>query len=115
MTARIWVIAEAIRRGVSYEEIHDITKIDLWFIDKIAILVEMEQALKTEELTAELLKEAKRIEFPDNVIARLTGKTEEEIKQMRYANGIVAALQDGRYLCSRVRSSDTILLFCIWK
>lgn len=88
---RIWLIAEAIRKDISYEEIHAITKIDLWFIDKIAILVEMEQALKTQELTAELLKEAKRVEFPDNVIARLTGKTEEEIRDMRYANGITAA------------------------
>ncbi len=88
---RIWLIAEAIRKGISYEEIHAITKIDLWFIDKIAILVEMEQALKTQELTAELLKEAKRVEFPDNVIARLTGRTEEEIRDMRYANGITAA------------------------
>ena len=88
---RIWVIAEALRRGISYEVIHDITKIDIWFIDKLAILVEMENALKNEELTPELLKEAKRIEFPDNVIARLTGKTEEEIKEMRYANGITAA------------------------
>ena len=88
---RIWVIAEAIRKGISYEEIHEITKIDIWFIDKIAILVEMEQALKTQELTVELLKEAKRIEFPDPVIAGLTGRTEEEIKEMRYANGITAA------------------------
>jgi len=88
---RIWVIAEAIRKGISYEEIHEITKIDIWFIDKIAILVEMEQALKTQELTVELLKEAKRIEFPDSVIAGLTGRTEEEIKEMRYANGITAA------------------------
>ena len=88
---RIWVIAEALRRGVSYDHIYDITKIDRWFIDKIAILVEMEKRLQNEELTVELLKEAKRIEFPDNVIARLTGKTEEEIKEMRYANGIVAA------------------------
>ena len=88
---RIWLIAEAIRKGISYEEIHAITKIDIWFIDKIAILVEMEQALKTQELTVDLLKEAKRIEFPDNVIARLTGKTEAEIKEMRYANGITAA------------------------
>ena len=88
---RIWVIAEALRRGVSYDHIYEITKIDRWFIDKLAILVEMEQRLKSEELTVELLKEAKRIEFPDNVIAELTGKTEEEIKQMRYANGIVAA------------------------
>ena len=88
---RIWVIAEALRRGVSYDHIYEITKIDRWFIDKLAIITEMEQRLKTEELTVELLKEAKRIEFPDNVIAELTGKTEEEIKQMRYANGIVAA------------------------
>ena len=88
---RIWVIAEALRRGVSYDRIHEITMIDHWFIDKLAILVEMEQRLAKEELTVELLKEAKRIEFPDNVIARLTGKTEEEIRHMRYANGIVAA------------------------
>nr|WP_318684359.1 carbamoyl-phosphate synthase large subunit [uncultured Acetatifactor sp.] len=87
---RIYVIAEAIRKGVSYDEIHDITMIDLWFIDKIAVLVEMEQALKKGPLTAELLREAKRIEFPDNVIARLTGMTEEKIKKMRYENGICA-------------------------
>ncbi len=90
---RIWVIAEAIRRGISYEEIHDITKIDVWFIDKLAILVEMEQALQSQPLTVDLLREAKRIEFPDNVIARLTGRTEQEIKEMRYANGIVAAFK----------------------
>ena len=88
---RIWVIAEALRREMSYDTIHEITKIDKWFIDKLAILTEMEQALKTQELTVELLKEAKRIEFPDNVIARLTGRSEEEIKNMRYANGITAA------------------------
>ena len=88
---RIWVIAEALRRGMDYDVIHDITKIDKWFIDKLAILVEMEQKLKSESLTVELLKEAKRIEFPDKVIAELTGKTETEIHDMRYANGIVAA------------------------
>lgn len=88
---RIWVIAEALRRGVKYEHIHEITKIDLWFIDKIAILVEMENRLKTEELTVDLLKEAKRIEFPDNVISQLTDIDEDDIKKMRYDNGIVAA------------------------
>ena len=89
---RIYCIAEALRRGVSYEKIHDITQIDIWFIDKIKILVEMEQRLANEELTVELLKEAKRIEFPDNVIADLNGKmTEEEVRKMRYDNGIVAA------------------------
>ena len=88
---RIWVITEALRRGVKYEHIHEITKIDLWFIDKIAILVEMENRLKTEELTVDLLKEAKRIEFPDNVISQLTDIDEADIKKMRYDNGIVAA------------------------
>lgn len=88
---RIWVIAEALRRGVSYDHIHDITMIDKWFIDKLAIIVEMENALKNEPLTVELLRAAKRIEFPDTVISRLTGKTQEEIKQMRYDNNIVAA------------------------
>ena len=90
---RIWVIAEALRRGVSYDKIHEITKIDRWFIDKLAILVEMENQLKNEPLTVELLKEAKRIEFPDSVIAKLTGKTEKEIHDMRYENGIVAAFK----------------------
>ena len=88
---RIWVIAEALRRGISYEEIHAITKIDLWFIDKLAILVEMEDQLKKGPLTPELLKEVKRIEFPDNVISRLTGVSQEEIKSMRHANNIRAA------------------------
>ncbi len=90
---RIWVIAEALRKGISYEEIHEITMIDQWFIDKIAILVEMEKRLETEDLTVELLKEAKRIEFPDHVIAQLTGKTETEIRTLRYENGITAAFK----------------------
>ena len=88
---RIWRIAEAVRRGIDYDTIFKMTKIDRWFIDKIAIIVEMENALKNEELTPELLREAKRIEFPDNVIARLTGKSEREIHDMRHENGIVAA------------------------
>ena len=90
---RIYVIAEAIRRGVTYETIHDITKIDVWFIDKLAILVEMENALKTQPLTKELLLEAKRIEFPDNVIAKLTGKTAKDIKALRNEYGIHAAFK----------------------
>ncbi len=88
---RIYVIAQALRKGIDYDTIHEITMIDHWFIDKIAILVEMEQALKTGPLTLSLLKEAKRMEFPDSVISRLTGIGEEEIKKMRYDNEIVAA------------------------
>ncbi len=88
---RIYVIAEALRKGMSYDKIHEITMIDNWFIDKLAILTEMESRLEKEELTVELLGEAKRLEFPDNVISRLTGRPEAEIKRLRYDNGIVAA------------------------
>ena len=88
---RIWKIAEAIRKGIPQDTIYEITKIDRWFIDKIAVIVEMEKALETEELTGELLLEAKRMEFPDNVIARMTGKTEDQIKAMREECGIKAA------------------------
>ncbi|MCB8597572.1 carbamoyl-phosphate synthase large subunit [Oliverpabstia sp. DFI.9.49] len=88
---RIWRIAQAIRIGISQEEIHEITKIDLWFIDKIVILTEMEYALKTRELDEDLLREAKRMEFPDYVIAKLNGKTEETVKEMRKTYGITAA------------------------
>lgn len=90
---RIYVIAEALRKGIDYDTVYEITGVDRWFIDKIAILVEMEHALETQPLTAALLKEAKRMEFPDNVIARLTGRSEEEIKKMRYDNNIVAAFK----------------------
>ncbi|RKI93200.1 carbamoyl-phosphate synthase large subunit [Parablautia intestinalis] len=87
---RIYVIAQALRKGMDYDTIHNITMIDHWFIDKLAVLVEMEKALKQGPLTVDLLKEAKRIEFPDSVISSLTGIAEEEIKKMRYDNGIVA-------------------------
>lgn len=88
---RIWKIAEAIRKGIPQDSIYDITKIDRWFIDKIAVIVEMEDALQHQELNEELLLEAKRMEFPDNVIARMTGRSEEEIKAMRQEYGIKAA------------------------
>ena len=93
---RIYLIAEILRRGIaSYDEIHEVTKIDKWFIDKLAILVEMEKKIKESKgnLDKELLKEAKRLEFPDNVIARWTGKTEEEIKNLRYEYGTTAAFK----------------------
>ncbi len=88
---RIFKIAEAIRQGIGYDEIHDISKIDKWFIDKIAVLVEMETRLKSEPLTVRLLKEAKRMEFTDKTIAALTGREESVICSMRYENGITAA------------------------
>ena len=88
---RIFAVAESLRKGITEQEIHEITKIDVWFIDKIKHLVEMEERIKTEELTVDLLKQAKRLQFPDRVIAELTGKTEKEIHQMRKENNIVSA------------------------
>ncbi len=88
---RLFVIAEAIRRGIPYEEIHEITKIDYWFIDKIAILVEVEKELATKPLDADLLANSKRLGYPDRVISELTGKSVAEIKEMRKENGIIAA------------------------
>lgn len=90
---RIYVIAEALRKGIDYDTIYDITRIDRWFIDKIAVLVEMEHALETKPLTLELLKEAKRLEFPDSVIARLAGMEESKVKQMRYTNHVTASFK----------------------
>ena len=90
---RIFAVAEALRQGITEEEIHKITKIDLWFIDKIKHLVEIENRLKSEELTPELLKAAKRVEFPDRVIADLTGKDKNEIHDYRLKNNITAAFK----------------------
>ena len=90
---RIWKIAEGLRRGIEPAVMHDITKIDRWFIDKLQIIVEMENSLKKGPLTEELLREAKRIEFPDNVIGELTGHTEREIKELRDKYNIHAAFK----------------------
>ena len=90
---RIFLIAEAIRRGITPEYIYKVTKIDEWFIDKIDRLVKCELRLKNEELTRELLFDAKRMEFPDKVIAKLTGKTEKEIYDYRIKENIVAGFK----------------------
>ncbi|QOV20112.1 carbamoyl-phosphate synthase large subunit [Blautia liquoris] len=90
---RIWRIAEALRKGISVEKIYEITQIDPWFIDKIAKLVEMEDGLRTQRLDEELLREAKRLEFPDSVIADLTGRSETEIKKLRRQYQIQAAIK----------------------
>jgi len=90
---RIYAVAEAIRKGIDIGTIAQITKIDRWFIDKIAVLVNIEKRLREEELSKELLREAKRVEFPDNVIASLTGRSKDEIKKLRDKYGINAAFK----------------------
>ncbi len=93
---RIYLIAELLRRGISsYEQIHEVTMIDPWFIDKLAILVEMEKQIKASagNLSRELLAEAKRLEFPDCVIARWTGREEKEIRDLREEYGLTASFK----------------------
>ena len=90
---RIYRIAEALRRGMTLDELFSLTQIDRWFLDKILLLVEMEKRLKEEDLTPELLAEAKRIEFPDTAIALLTGRTPEQVRALRRQYGIEAVFK----------------------
>ena len=87
---RIFVIAEALRRGYSQEKINKITTIDLWFIDKIASIVETEKKIET-DFSVETLRRAKFLGFTDKVISEICGKPEDEIRELRYANDIRAA------------------------
>ena len=88
---RLFVIAEAIRRGVSIDYIYDITKMDKWFLHKLTNIVKMEEALKKEELTPALLLKAKKMGFADPVIGKLVGKDAFEVRAMRKENNILPA------------------------
>lgn len=90
---RIYRIAEAIRRGMSLEELNELTRIDIWFLDKLAILTETEESLANEELTCELLFRAKRLQFSDKTIAMLSGRKEEDIRRLRKEYGIEASFK----------------------
>lgn len=87
---RIWVIAEALRRGLTIEHIHHITTIDKFFISKIKNLVDMEKTLSNEKLTPEALRRAKELGYTDKTIADLTGTKVEEVKKLRRENNIIA-------------------------
>jgi len=87
---RIFVIAEAIRREISVEQIHEITTIDRFFIGAIYKIVRMENELMFSEINSKMLLKAKKLGFTDKVIANLSGKTESEILKMREENGILA-------------------------
>lgn len=86
---RIFVIAEAFRRGITVDHVNEITKIDKWFLDKILSIVEMEEKLKTEGTQLPSLLKAKYLGFPDKVIGELTGLSEEDVRKIRLERGIV--------------------------
>ena len=81
---RIFVIAEALRRGIAtVDEIHDITKVDKWFLYKIQNITTIENKLKEGALTPSLMLEAKNIGLADRSIAEITGKTQDEVRTIR--------------------------------
>ena len=87
---RLFVIAEALRRGIAtIDEIHDITKIDKWFLQKIKNITDVENLLATEPLTPRLLAEAKDVGLADRSIAEITKKTTDEIRTQRIQDGIL--------------------------
>ncbi len=92
-TERSNVVAEALRRGVTIEHVHDITKIDVWFLKKIQNIVRKEQEIRAlpgkEALTQELLLEIKKMGMADKAIARFVGCAEEEIRELRKQMGIL--------------------------
>ena len=87
---RIWVIAENIRRGMTIDQIHEITKIDKFFISKINNLVNVEKELQSSKLDVNLLRKAKKYGYTDKVISNLTKINIEKINKIRQENNIIA-------------------------
>jgi carbamoyl-phosphate synthase large subunit len=81
---RLWAIMAALRRGITPREIADRTKIDLWFLDKMQNIINMEKTLLSEPLTPELLWRAKRLGFSDGQIGTLADRLPEQVRQLRY-------------------------------
>ena len=90
---RLFAIAEAFRRGQMVEEIAPLCYFDPWFLVKIRNIVQMEKRLETEELTSELLREAKEMGYPDRTIAELNGQTERDIRKKRKLAGIIPSFK----------------------
>ena len=86
---RLFYISEAIRRGFTIEEISDLTKIDLFFLDKLLHIFEIEEDLKSKINDLDVLKEAKRFGFDDRKIAEIWDMTAEQVRQIRLDNQIV--------------------------
>lgn len=80
---RIYVVAQALRAGISVEKIHFITKIDMFFINKIKNIVTLEKKLASEGITEDNLRQAKRYSMPDKVIARYANVTADDVLAKR--------------------------------
>ncbi|WP_214827050.1 carbamoyl-phosphate synthase large subunit [Exiguobacterium sp. s26] len=85
---RLWMLYEALRRGYSTEQLHELTKIDRFFLSKLARIWQQEETLQHEPLSKERLIETKRLGFSDKMIARITNETVETVKSLRNDWGI---------------------------
>ena len=92
---RMRTIAQAMRHGLSDDEIFAVTKFDPWFLARIREIVDMEEAVKTNGLPqdTEALRELKMFGFTDARLAHLTGKSETAIRQLRHAKGVTAVFK----------------------
>ena len=86
---RLWVVSEALRRGIAPAKIHDITKIDLWFLDKYRSIIAVEKVLSSRPLDRDLLFRAKDFGFLDKTISGLCGKPVEELRSLEREWNIV--------------------------
>ena len=86
---RLFAVATALGHGMAVDEVHALTGIDPWFLFHIKEIVEAEATLKNAAPSTELLREAKRLGFSDRAMGEIWGKTEEDIRQRRYTEGIL--------------------------
>ena len=107
---RIYVVAEALRKGISVEKIHYITKIDTFFIEKIKNIVNVEKTLTEHGLTQDVLRLAKRYSFPDTVIARYANTTAEDVKAKRKEWNILPTYKICRYIVLQNSNRKTTIL-----
>jgi len=94
---RVFYIRYALQKGMSVEEIYELTKIDPWFIDKIRNLVEFEEKLKQiakrmkiSEVPKDILKKAKELGYSDRQLATIFKTTEREVRKVRKEKGVMA-------------------------
>ncbi len=85
---RVFALSEAIRRGVSNEKLHEITKVDYWFLNGLRRIIAMEVRLRDEDFGSDLLYDAESMGFTDKEISDLTGLTTEEIIGVRNIKNI---------------------------
>ncbi len=92
-TRRIFAIAEALRRGTSLKKLHQLSRIDLWFLQKMKNVTNLEAQMRRVKLSPSLMREAKQKGFSDRQIAKIKKKNEESIRSLRKKFGVVPAIK----------------------